>query len=101
MAAIKLSSVLTEAELKAVDPQILSKMQAFVESERAGLPKSSTLIANHERENQHLKMKLQMSEDFVDRLRNQLRSVEDNLQEARKTYYSVVIGAYACQVSFE
>lgn len=44
------------------------------------------------RESQLLKMKLQMSEDFVDKLRRQLKESEDQLQVARRTYYSVVIG---------
>lgn len=39
-----------------------------------------------------LKMKLEMAEDYVDKLRGSLRETEDKLQEARKTYFTVVIG---------
>lgn len=44
------------------------------------------------RESQVLKMRLQMSEDFIDKLRHQLQEAEDQLQVARRTYYAVVIG---------
>lgn len=40
----------------------------------------------------NLKMKLEMAEDYVDKLRGSLRETEDKLQEARKTYFTVVIG---------
>lgn len=44
------------------------------------------------RESHILRMRLQMSEEFVDKLRRQLQESEDQLQIARRTYYSVVIG---------
>ena len=45
-----------------------------------------------EMETTSLKMKLEMAEDYVDKLRGSLRETEDKLQEARKTYFTVVIG---------
>lgn len=53
---------------------------------------ASELQARKDVEAANLRMKLEMAEDYVDKLRGSLRETEDKLQEARKTYFTVVIG---------
>ncbi|KAI1302387.1 Nucleoprotein TPR [Halotydeus destructor] len=101
MAAINLASALSENEAKLVPLNLLQKMQSFVDIERHNSPKISALIANSERDNQSLKMKLQMAEDMVDKLRRQLRDSEDNVQDARKVYFQKEIEKESVKVELD
>lgn len=95
MASLQLASVLSQEERLSIGVDMMTKLQDLVDNQRrtwVNNPNTATVLANSEREVSTLKMKLQMSEEFVDRMRSQLRDEEDKLQEARKTYYAVIIG---------
>jgi hypothetical protein len=48
--------------------------------------------ARKEVEFANLKMRYEMAEEYVDKLRASLRETEDKLQDARKMYFTVEIG---------
>ena len=92
MASVNLAASLSEEERKSLPVELLQKLQSFIDGKQQNVPKTSTLIANIERDNTNLKIKLQMSEDMVDKLRKQLRDAEDNVQQARRIYFEKEIG---------
>lgn len=54
-----------------------------------------------EREINTLRSKLSMSEQFIDRLRSQLRDSEDEIQKARRTYFTIEVEKDSVQCDLE
>lgn len=55
---------------------------------------AADLLSRKEAEMAATKMKLDMAEDYVDKLRTSLRDTEDKLQDARRANFTVLIGSY-------
>lgn len=100
-----LSKTLTCNELSLLPSHVRLKLESLVNGNEVNLKllkeqfdqhkaDSERRFTSFEREINGYKIKLQMSEDFSIKLREQLKNVEDTLQRSRREYYDVVIGKY-------
>ena len=91
------------AELRALPARLKFKIDEYIHGKNLAIATArdqlNTFKADSERRNLALereisgyKIKLQMSEDFAIKLREQLKTVEDTLQKSRLEFYEAIIG---------
>jgi chromosome segregation ATPase len=96
-----LSDILTEEEIKQMSSYVRIKLESHLEGRQLSIDNMKNQLANSvanaekknfavERELQNTKSKLNMAEDFADKLKNQLREAEEALQKSRHDYYETL-----------
>lgn len=96
-----LNDILSGEELTQLSSYVKIKLESHLEGRQTAIEALKTQLANSaataekksyavDRELQNAKSKLQMSEDFIDKLKNQLREAEEALQKSRHDYYEIL-----------
>lgn len=102
---VRLAEVLNDDEISSTPSNVRVKLEALLESKNMQLESirhqltsahADTEKANFdlERELQQTKLKLQMSEEFSDKIKKQLKEVEDSLQKSRRDLFEAMHGMF-------
>lgn len=100
-----LNHILNDDELRQLSGYVKIKLESHLEGKQSAIDNMKTQLSNSaanaekksfavDRDLQNTKSKLQMSEDFADKLKNQLREAEEALQKSRHDYYEILESLY-------